>query len=261
MGNSMERALRLLISQVKKLEESIKQTLNDTSVETHNRYVSFKMYAARYNHLANDAEQLLDLPNGIFASYNLDAMGNSVNTVWGLQKEIMESAALKTGTLLTYLQDAMGEFAMPQKIDNRKVFVVHGHDHQLLNDLELMIRRIGLDPIILKNEANNGRTIIEKVEELTNVGFAVVLYTGCDEGRAKGAGLLQDRARQNVVFEHGYLCAKLGRNRVAALNDDGVEIPSDLSGVLYISHAAPDWKTQLMREMQAAGLEFDPTKV
>lgn len=258
---NMERILRLLISQVKKLEENIKQVLNDTSIEAPSRYVSFKTYAIRYNQLANEAEKIFNLPQNSFSNYKTENMGNYTNTKWGTQKELMESVALETGTLLTYLQDAMGEFAMPQKIDVHKVFVVHGHDHQLLNDLELMIRRIGLDPIILKNEANNGRTIIEKVEELTNVGFAVVLYTGCDEGRAKGAGLLQDRARQNVVFEHGYLCAKLGRNRVAALNDDGVEIPSDLSGVLYISHAAPDWKTQLMREMQAAGLEFDPTKV
>lgn len=144
--------------------------------------------------------------------------------------------------------------------NSKRIFVVHGHDHQLLDDVELMLRRIGLEPVILKNEANAGRTIIEKIEELTDVGFAIVLYTGCDEGRAKNTEALQDRARQNVIFEHGYLCAKLGRNNVVAINDDGIEIPSDLSGVLYIPRSASDWKLQLMREMRAAGLKFDPTK-
>lgn len=78
-----------------------------------------------------------------------------------------------------------------------------------MNEVELMIRRIGLEPIILKNEASGGRTIIEKIEHYTNVGFGIVLYTSCDEGREKGTSKFRDRARQNVIFEHGYLCAKL----------------------------------------------------
>ena len=158
------------------------------------------------------------------------------------------------------LSQEMEDEAMALEYNNKKVFVVHGHDHHLLDEVELMLRRIGLNPIILKNEANSGRTVIEKIEDLTDVGFGIVLYTCCDEGRKKGADTLRDRARQNVIFEHGYLCAKLGRSRVAALNDDGIEIPSDLAGVLYIPHSVSDWKNQLMREMKAAGLEFDSTK-
>lgn len=147
------------------------------------------------------------------------------------------------------------------EFDNKKVFIVHGHDHQLLNDVELMLRRIGLDPIILKDKANKGRTIIEKIEALTDVGFGIVLYTACDEGRKKGSAEFRDRARQNVIFEHGYLCAKLGRERVAAINDSEIEIPSDLSGILYIPRTDLNWKNQLMKEMNAAGLEFDATNI
>ncbi len=145
-------------------------------------------------------------------------------------------------------------------MSNKKVFIVHGHDEQLLNEVELMIRRIGLEPIILKNEASGGRTIIEKIEHYTDVGFGIVLYTCCDEGRKKGTDELRDRARQNVIFEHGYLCAKLNRDRVVALNDSGIEVPSDLAGVVYISHSDADWKNQIMREMKNAGLTFDSTK-
>lgn len=147
-----------------------------------------------------------------------------------------------------------------QKFDNKKVFIVHGHDHQLLNDVELMVRRIGLEPIILKDQASSGMTVIEKIEYYTNVGFGIVLYTACDEGKKKGTADLHDRARQNVVFEHGYLCAKLGRNRVVALNDAGIEVPSDLAGVVYVSRDDTEWKNLIMREMKAAELEFDSTK-
>ena len=146
------------------------------------------------------------------------------------------------------------------KYDEKKVFIVHGHDEQLLNEVELMIRRIGMEPIILKNEASGGRTIIEKIEHYSDVGFGIVLYTCCDEGRKKGTSELHDRARQNVIFEHGYLCAKLSRERVVALNDPGIEVPSDLAGVVYVSHADADWKNQIMKEMRNAGMEFDSTK-
>ena len=159
------------------------------------------------------------------------------------------------------LSQEMEDEPVAQKFDNRKVFIVHGHDHGLLDEVELMLRRIGLEPIIVKNEANSGRTIIEKIEDLTDVGFGIVLYTSCDEGRLKGTEALRDRARQNVNFEHGYLYAKLGRGRVAAINDSNIEVPSDLAGVLYISRASSNWKNSLMKEMAAAGLQFDPTKV
>lgn len=165
--------------------------------------------------------------------------------------------------------DSFSEYVMTQEMEeesvvaeynNKKVFIVHGHDEQLLQEVELMIHRIGLQPIILKNEASGGRTVIEKIEHYTDVGFGIVLYTACDEGRVKGSTEYSNRARQNVVFEHGYLCAKLSRSRVVALNDSGIEVPSDLAGVVYISRSASDWKNQIMREMREAGLEFDMTR-
>lgn len=137
-----------------------------------------------------------------------------------------------------------------------KVFIVHGHDTKVRNEVELFLRRLKFEPIILSNEASKGKTIIEKMEDYSDVAFAIVLYTACDEGRAKGTIPLSDRARQNVIFEHGFFCAKLGRNHVVALHEEGVEIPGDLSGVVYIS-LLNDWKAELKKEMKAAGLEAD----
>ncbi|MBR3817453.1 MAG: nucleotide-binding protein [Clostridia bacterium] len=176
-------------------------------------------------------------------------------------KDVSSKLLILKENLDGYLLDITSdEFVEESEMSNKKVFIVHGHDEQLLNEVELMIRRIGLEPIILKNEASGGRTVIEKIEHYTDVGFGIVLYTCCDEGRKKGTDELRDRARQNVIFEHGYLCAKLNRDRVVALNDPGVEVPSDLAGVVYISHSDVDWKNQIMREMKNAGLIFDSTK-
>lgn len=192
----------------------------------------------------------------------ISALVDSINNGWDDEKNFSELEA-KLSILeknidkyLIYEQDAEDDDGM----SSQKVFIVHGHDERLLNKVELMIRRIGLEPIILKNEASGGRTIIEKIEHYTDVGFGIVLYTCCDEGREKGTDTLHDRARQNVVFEHGYLCAKLNRDRVVALNDPDIEVPGDLAGVVYISHSDADWKNQIMREMKNAGLIFDSTK-
>lgn len=144
-------------------------------------------------------------------------------------------------------------------VDKTKVFIVHGHDIKLRDEVELFLLRLNLQPVILSNEASKGQTVIEKFEENSDVSFAIVLYTACDKGGSKESRELHDRARQNVVFEHGFFFAKLGRGNVVALHEPGVEIPSDLSGVLYISLDG-DWKSQIKREMQAAGIEADWTK-
>ncbi|MBX4268893.1 nucleotide-binding protein [Clostridium estertheticum] len=146
-------------------------------------------------------------------------------------------------------------------INNKKVFIVHGRNTSVRNDVELFISRIGLEPIILCEQANRGMTIIEKIEANCDVSFSIVLYTGCDEGRLKGELDLNDRARQNVVFEHGYMVAHLGRANVVALTEEDIEIPGDMSGIIYISLQDPEWKQKVMKEMRAANLNFDWYKV
>lgn len=178
---------------------------------------------------------------------------------FGANRMYFKQPSFESFTEIVMTQE-MEDEPMSTVYNNKKVFVVHGHDHALLDEVELVLRRIGLDPVIVKNEANSGRTIIQKIADLSDVGFGIILYTCCDEGRKKGTAVLRDRARQNVIFEHGYLYAKLGPGRVAALNDSGIEVPSDLAGVVYVPRSAPDWKNQLMREMRAAGLEFDSTR-
>ena len=125
------------------------------------------------------------------------------------------------------------------------------------------IFKIGYDPIILHEQASKGMTIIEKIEEYSNVGFGIVLYTPDDVGlskvdESKGLGL-SDRARQNVVFEHGYLIGKIGRKRVMPIVKDKIELPNDISGVVYISD--DDWQVSLVKEMKAVGYDIDFNKV
>ena len=138
-----------------------------------------------------------------------------------------------------------------------KVFIVYGHDIQAREQLELLLRRLQLEPIVLQNIPGSGDTLIEKLEKLTGADFACVLLTPDDEGRKRDeATNLRPRARQNVVLELGMVLARLGRKRVAILVKGGdIERPSDISGLIYIpfSNHVNEAKNNLATNLQEAG--------
>ena len=139
---------------------------------------------------------------------------------------------------------------------NLDVFIVHGRDDGLKSEVARFVERLGLKAVILHEQANEGRTLIEKFEAHSNVAFAVVLLTPDDVGGlAAEKPVLSPRARQNVVMELGFFFAKLGRARVCGLLRDHIEKPSDVDGVAYIPYdASGAWKFLIVKEMKAAGL-------
>lgn len=141
-----------------------------------------------------------------------------------------------------------------------KVFVVYGHDAAARTELEAMLRRWRLEPLILDQLPSEGQTIIEKLEKYTaEVKFAVVLATPDDEGyRAGHEDEKAFRARQNVVMELGMMLTLLGRKNVAILmkQQDNMERPSDIQGLLYIpfkDNLQKDAGPLLAKEMAAQG--------
>jgi predicted nucleotide-binding protein len=138
----------------------------------------------------------------------------------------------------------------------RKAFIVHGHDEGARETVARFLEQVGFEAIILHEQANQGRTVIEKIEAHGDVGFAVVLLTPDDVDSAKG-GDPKPRARQNVLLELGYFVGRLGRSRVCALKRGEVEIPSDFGAF----DATGGWKLAPGRELKAAGFEIDWNKV
>lgn len=145
-------------------------------------------------------------------------------------------------------------------VDRSKVFIVHGRDDLAKVSTARFIEKLGLSAIILHEQVSAGLTIIEKIEEHTNVGFAIVLYTPCDLGSLNGE-TPKPRARQNVVFEHGYLIGKLGRRNVCALVKSGVEVPNDVTGVVYVPlDENQAWHLAIAKELRNAGYDIDMNK-
>ena len=153
----------------------------------------------------------------------------------------------------TYLDEMndTSSIALIHQSDVSKVFIVHGHDGKLKEEVARIVEKQNIEAIILSEKANQGRTIIEKFENYSDVGGAICLFTADDVGSEKNDSLTKSRARQNVVFETGYFMGKLGRDHVVLLADGEIEMPSDLSGVVYTN--AKNWQFDLLKELKAMG--------
>ena len=148
---------------------------------------------------------------------------------------------------------------------SNKVFVVHGHDQGLKTDIERFLHEIGLTPIVLHREADQGATIIEKFEKHSDVGYAFILLTPDEVSYTVDQINIQEsdkkieyRARQNVIFEFGYFVGKLGRSKVCCLYKGNVTVPSDLAGLVYkkIDGSIDSQAYSIIRELKAAGYKI-----
>lgn len=236
------RELISLIELYRKLDQALIETefqfkLDDNYLETINRCEIF-LSSSGGSSIPDDFQRIYTVEvKPIFELVNLD---DSTSTKTVNKKQYKQSKNI------TQIQN--------------KVFIVHGHDNETKQEVARFIESIGLGVIILHEQASRSMTIIEKIEHYSSeASFAVVLYTPCDKGR----GALEtkvparSRARQNVVFEHGYLMARIGRSSVCALVKGEIETPSDISGVVYTpldSHGG--WKNELIKELKACGYKI-----
>lgn len=157
--------------------------------------------------------------------------------------------------------NAVGAIA-PQNdtISSQRVFVVHGRDDNMRKMVCNYLKEIELEPVVLFEQPNEGKTVIEKLErELQSVSYAVVLMSHCDEGKYRKDKELRHRARQNVIAEAGFFMGAKGRNKVSLIYKRGksgfVEKPSDFEGLSHIEYFPhSDWRTELKRELEKAGL-------
>lgn len=150
--------------------------------------------------------------------------------------------------------------AKKKRFANNKVFVVHGHDGELKEKVARRLEQLGIEAIILSEQANRGKTIIEKLEAYSDVHVAIALFTQDDLGSAKDEKENEKyRARQNVVFEAGYFMGYLGRENTIIIVDENIEIPGDLAGMVYTTK--DNWEFEMLKELNAAGMKIDMNKL
>lgn len=146
------------------------------------------------------------------------------------------------------------DLAEPRKVSGKTAFIIHGHDNDLKREVELLLTDAGVNHIVLNEQPDRGRAIIDKMlDETKYSGYAIALLTP-DDITEHG----DKRARQNVIFEIGYFLGRIGKERIRMIVKDNIEIPSDLGGILYEKYDSKGaWKIKLLKEMQAVGIYVD----
>lgn len=144
----------------------------------------------------------------------------------------------------------------------RRVFIVHGHDELMKQSVARVLQQLDFEEIILHEQVNKGRSIIEKFEDLSDVGFVVVLLSP-DDPIAHGQSFPETRRpRQNVILEWGYFMGKLTRKRVFALRKGNPELPTDTMNIVWEQFdEAGAWKYKLAAELEAADYTVDRGKI
>jgi predicted nucleotide-binding protein len=139
---------------------------------------------------------------------------------------------------------------------------VHGHDDRAKQELEIFLTELGLEPVVLHRQADQGQTIIEKFERYSDVGYAFILmtpdemaYLSSEGDLPEGERTIELRARPNVIFEFGYFVGALGRPRVCCLYSGSVSLPSDLGGLVYKQYvnSIEEAGYSIIKELKAAG--------
>lgn len=226
--------------------EYLKQSFNFPANEYKIDYDNTGKYIGLYDLTSSFSQYLNNLKLRISGKYN------------NLQKLVTKSELLKSSIVeIKKVENTRNE------LNRNEVFIVHGHDEEAQSKTARFIEKLGFKPIILNEQTSSSKTIIEKIEAYSNVGFGVILYTPCDIGAKKEKSPnLKSRARQNVVFEHGFLIGKIGRENVCALIKDDVETPNDISGVVYTKMDNENaWQFKLAKELKKSGYDVDLNKL
>lgn len=257
------KAIQLLEAQLRKGEGLLELRPLSSDAKSQWELVTRNILEKAFGRNSPNVSSVIDA--GRVGSFPLDAS----ETWWEHRRaETLQTQLTRLQGLIelleTELQLANEQIITPTaRASGHRVFLVHGHDDGTLQLVARFLEQLDQDVIVLREQPSKGRTIIEKFEDFADVGFAIVLLTADDRGgtREQPFDQQQARARQNVVMELGYFLGRLGRTRVCALHESGVEIPSDYSGVLYVPlDDRGAWRLELARELKAAGLPIDMNK-
>ena len=189
-----------------------------------------------------------------------------------VKKRLLQTFQASVDQVAAHVEMLESEFA-PGAVDHSNhpamakadhVFVVHGHDVETKTQVARLLEQLSLQPILLDEQANKGRSILAKfTDHAAEASFAIVIMSADDEGREiSDITSPKPRARQNVIFELGYFLAKLGPGRVCALTLGDPEIPSDFSGILVEKKDDRGaWKFNIAKELRAAGFKADANNI
>ena len=245
--------LQTIIEEAKELKEA-----NITSANPRFQAWKNKVYRFLIAQYGKQSYEYIQFEKTSFSLYISDSSTTEMDFILACRNGLEKTIIIFNDYLEELKDDNVGE-TETVNYDFSKVFIVHGHDSQLKESVARLIdKQPNMEAIILSEQRNRGKTLIEKLETHSNVGGAICLFSADDVGKAKKEMHRKNRARQNVVFEAGYFMGKLGRDHIIIVADKAVELPSDLNGILYTDKG--NWEHEVLAELNAMGYDIDFSK-
>ncbi|MCJ7789978.1 MAG: nucleotide-binding protein [Candidatus Atribacteria bacterium] len=264
----LKKGIKLLKKQIKRAEELLANrpiiTSDHTAWNNTTRDYLIKTFGSKSPnvnaviHASSSKGLFMGMGDVEFEKYMASIIENQIKMLGSCIEQLETEIELSEG------EEEIDEQNIHKEISfSNKVFIVHGRNQGIKEAVARFVEKLGLEAVILHEKPSKGRTIIEKFSDYSDVHFAIVLLTADDIGKEKdSSGDFKPRVRQNVIFELGYFIGKLGRSRVCALYEEGVEIPSDYKGVIFIQLDTQErWRYDIVRELLAAGFNVDANKI
>lgn len=251
------------MTNIEKLQSIIEEAkqLKDANVTSDNsQFQAWKNKATRFliKQYGEQSQEYIQFQKTPFSLYFIFSSTTETDYIAACKKGL-EKTILIFNNYLEELKDDNAAGSEAVNYDFSKVFIVHGHDSTLKESVARLVdKQPKIDAIILSEQRNRGKTLIEKLEKHSDVGGAICLFSADDVGREKDEKRGKPRARQNVVFEAGYFMGKLGRDHIIIIADKAVELPSDLNGILYTDKE--NWKHDVLAELEEMGYDIDFSK-
>jgi hypothetical protein len=164
---------------------------------------------------------------------------------------------LCTEKFLISPKGATGE-AATVSVERRRVHVVHDRDEAMKQQVVQTLQKLGLEPVVLREQPNQGKTLLGEFSQYSDVTFAVVLLSPED------VSAVTSRANQNVVLELGFFLGKLGSKNVLPIFRDvkGFVLPEEITGVTYAKFDGEGtWRYKLTKGLQNCGFRVDVGKI
>ena len=209
-----------------------------------------------------EAADKLTLPN----QENLVAAKDKKYLLESVIKGKVKGAYLCTEEFLPSTQKNGFPTQPAKSSDKRRVFVVCSTDDEMKKAIINALTKLWLVPVVICEEPSQGRKIVERFHDYTDVGFAVVLLSPDDfaYGKNQAPTKRKLRPRQDVVFELGFLLGKLGKGNVLVFcrECENFESPADFEGIKVTAFDDRDsWKLALIRELSNCGFIVEGERI
>lgn len=249
----MKSSINKDIFQLKKVIRDIKQYNKEWRYSE-----AFDKYVINLNTCSNN----LGLPPFKFETFHFSNTGKTINDIG--YESLLTHLSILEDMLPNVFDYEIKTVKDSEKVINRKkVFIVHGRDKTALLELEGILNRVDLEPVVLNRNVNTGLTLLEKFEKYSDVQYAIVLLTPDDIGALFEDAPVESlgykfRARQNVIFELGFFYGKLGRSNVCCILKSTVEKPSDIDGIAYLSYqqSVEEIEYAVLKELKESNMEL-----